>query len=61
MKGSSERVLECTTGQFDGAIAMISPEQSWVVRASLSLVAFVIHYNTKHESSCIVLLGNLSL
>lgn len=34
MKGSTDRVLECTTGQFDGTIALISPTASWVVRAS---------------------------
>lgn len=31
MKGSSDRVLECTTGQFDGTIALIAPSKSWVV------------------------------
>lgn len=40
MKGDSERVLMCTTGQFDGTIALIHPKESWVVRLlspSLSL------------------------
>jgi len=31
MKGSQEQVLQCTTGQFDGAIAVLDPERSWVV------------------------------
>jgi transcription elongation factor SPT4 len=31
MKGSIDRVMECTTGQFDGAIAVIQPKESWVV------------------------------
>jgi hypothetical protein len=38
MKGSIDRVMECTTGQFDGAIAVIQPKESWVVR----LVAYVL-------------------
>ncbi|KAM0788933.1 hypothetical protein ACM66B_003008 [Microbotryomycetes sp. NB124-2] len=32
MKGSSDRVLECTTAQFDGTIALIEPRQSWVAK-----------------------------
>ncbi|KAK4695317.1 transcription elongation factor SPT4, partial [Phenoliferia sp. Uapishka_3] len=32
MKGSSERVMEVTTGQFDGTIALISPTKSWVAK-----------------------------
>lgn len=36
MKGDTERVLMCTTGQFDGTIALINPEESWVVSISLS-------------------------
>ncbi|GAA6005044.1 hypothetical protein JCM11491_002319 [Sporobolomyces phaffii] len=32
MKGDSERVLMCTTGQFDGAIALIHPRDSWVAK-----------------------------
>lgn len=31
MKGDADRVLSCTTGQFDGVIAAINPEESWVV------------------------------
>jgi hypothetical protein len=34
MKGSIDRVMECTTGQFDGAIAVIQPKESWVVSLS---------------------------
>lgn len=30
-------MLECTTGQFDGTIALISPTASWVVRSSSPL------------------------
>jgi len=32
MKGSTDRVMECTTGQFDGTIALISPSKSWVAK-----------------------------
>lgn len=32
MKGDKERVLECTTSAFDGLIAMVNPQDSWVVR-----------------------------
>lgn len=32
MKGSGDRVLECTTSNFDGAIAMIQPSDSWVAK-----------------------------
>jgi transcription elongation factor SPT4 len=31
MKGDKDRVLECTTSAFDGLIAMVKPEDSWVV------------------------------
>jgi hypothetical protein len=33
MKGDKERVLECTTSAFDGLIAMVNPQDSWVVGA----------------------------
>ncbi|GAA6061170.1 hypothetical protein JCM10212_005756 [Sporobolomyces blumeae] len=32
MKGDSERVMMCTTGQFDGTIALINPQESWVAK-----------------------------
>jgi len=32
MQGSSERILECTSAQFDGVIAMTQPSESWVAR-----------------------------
>jgi len=32
MKGSAERVTVCTTTYFDGIIAVIDPETSWVAR-----------------------------
>ncbi|KDE07939.1 transcription elongation factor SPT4 [Microbotryum lychnidis-dioicae p1A1 Lamole] len=32
MKGSSDRVVECTTTKFDGAIALINPRESWVAK-----------------------------
>ena len=35
MKGDSDRVMMCTTGQFDGSIALINPKTSWVVRNTL--------------------------
>jgi hypothetical protein len=34
IKGSSDRVLECTTATWDGAIAAVQPGASWVVRQS---------------------------
>lgn len=37
MKGDKERVLECTTSAFDGLIAMVKPEESWVVSAASTL------------------------
>lgn len=40
MKGQSDRVLECTTLKFDGAIAVIAPELSWVVRPHSLSVSF---------------------
>lgn len=36
MKGDQDRVMTCTTAQFDGVIAMINPDESWVVRLLLS-------------------------
>lgn len=32
MKGDKDRVLECTTSAFDGLVAMVNPQDSWVVR-----------------------------
>ncbi|GAA5833058.1 hypothetical protein JCM5353_006760 [Sporobolomyces roseus] len=32
MKGDSDRVMMCTTGQFDGSIALINPQTSWVAK-----------------------------
>lgn len=32
MKGNTDRIEETTTLYFDGAIAIIKPEESWVVR-----------------------------
>ncbi|ORY98947.1 Spt4/RpoE2 zinc finger-domain-containing protein [Syncephalastrum racemosum] len=32
MRGSTDRVLECTTNKYDGMIAMMNNEQSWVAR-----------------------------
>ncbi|POW05017.1 hypothetical protein PSTT_09970 [Puccinia striiformis] len=31
MKGSPDRVVECTSGTFDGTVAMMNPKESWVV------------------------------
>uniref|UniRef100_A0A8C0U0B9 SPT4 homolog, DSIF elongation factor subunit n=1 Tax=Cyanistes caeruleus TaxID=156563 RepID=A0A8C0U0B9_CYACU len=30
MKGNREMVYDCTSSSFDGIIAMMSPEDSWV-------------------------------
>ncbi|WOO82014.1 Transcription elongation factor SPT4 [Vanrija pseudolonga] len=32
MQGSHERVSECTSTIYDGMIAMLEPEESWVAR-----------------------------
>ncbi|ORX44190.1 hypothetical protein PIROE2DRAFT_37838 [Piromyces sp. E2] len=32
LKGHSARVLECTSPNFSGCIAMMQPERSWVAR-----------------------------
>ncbi|KAF8901739.1 transcription initiation protein spt4 [Gymnopilus junonius] len=32
MKGSADRIATCTTTQFDGVIAVIDPDQSWVAK-----------------------------
>ncbi|RSH81192.1 transcription elongation factor spt4 [Apiotrichum porosum] len=32
MRGSPERVAECTSTIYDGMIAMMEPEESWVAR-----------------------------
>lgn len=32
MRGSMERVAECTSTIYDGMIAMMEPEESWVAR-----------------------------
>lgn len=41
MRGDADRVMSCTTAQFDGVIAMIRPDESWVVssRASLTMTS----------------------
>jgi transcription elongation factor SPT4 len=32
MRGQAERVDECTSANFDGMIAVMKPEESWVAR-----------------------------
>ncbi|CAH7669647.1 Spt4/RpoE2 zinc finger-domain-containing protein [Phakopsora pachyrhizi] len=32
MRGRPERVLDCTTGTFDGTVALMDPSQSWVAK-----------------------------
>jgi transcription elongation factor SPT4 len=32
MRGSSDRVAECTSMMYDGLIAMVEPSESWVAR-----------------------------
>jgi transcription elongation factor SPT4 len=32
MRGQPERVAECTSINFDGMIAMMDPDQSWVAK-----------------------------
>jgi transcription elongation factor SPT4 len=32
MRNQAERVDECTSANFDGMIAVIKPEESWVAR-----------------------------
>ncbi|KAL2916059.1 transcription elongation factor spt4 [Polyrhizophydium stewartii] len=31
-KGNMERVMMCTSGQYDGLVAMMRPDASWVAR-----------------------------
>lgn len=42
MKGSQDQVLQCTTGQFDGAIAILDPERSWVVSQPHTTSSFIL-------------------
>jgi len=42
MKGDKERVLECTTSIFDGLIAMVNPQDSWVVSEHVKEYELVI-------------------
>ena len=32
MRGSAERVAECTSLMYDGMVAMMDPGESWVAR-----------------------------
>jgi transcription elongation factor SPT4 len=32
MRGSADRVSECTSAMYDGIAAMLDPEESWVAR-----------------------------
>jgi transcription elongation factor SPT4 len=32
MRGQPERVAECTSINFDGMIAMLKPDESWVAK-----------------------------
>ena len=32
MAGNNEKVLECTTSYFEGSVAMINPQGSWVAK-----------------------------
>ena len=32
MKGSPDRIQACTTTHFDGTVAVVNPEKSWVGR-----------------------------
>ncbi|KAH8985912.1 Spt4/RpoE2 zinc finger-domain-containing protein [Lactarius akahatsu] len=32
MKGSPDRIQACTTTHFDGSVAVVDPEKSWVAR-----------------------------
>ncbi len=32
MRGSAERVAECTSLMYDGMVAMMEPSESWVAR-----------------------------
>jgi transcription elongation factor SPT4 len=50
MKGSPDRIQACTTTHFDGSIAVIDPEKSWVARwqrtsAFFSLWFYLCHYS----------------
>ncbi|OMJ21200.1 Transcription elongation factor SPT4 [Smittium culicis] len=32
MRGSIDRVMDCTSSNFDGIIALVDPNRSWVAR-----------------------------
>ncbi|KEI40700.1 uncharacterized protein L969DRAFT_85917 [Mixia osmundae IAM 14324] len=34
MKSDGERVLQCTTGTFEGVVASVKPQESWVAKFS---------------------------
>jgi hypothetical protein len=47
MRGQPERVAECTSINFDGMIAMLKPDESWVAkwqRISMSLFLSRVKY-----------------
>ena len=42
MKGSPDRIQACTTTHFDGTIAVIDPEKSWVARWQRTSTFFLV-------------------
>lgn len=57
MKGSPDRIQGCTTTQFDGVIAVIDPDSSWVARwqrtcaypmPRLTLAIAIVHPDSGH-------------
>ncbi|OAV94868.1 hypothetical protein PTTG_00772 [Puccinia triticina 1-1 BBBD Race 1] len=32
LKGNPEKIVECTSGTFDGTVAMMNPKESWVAK-----------------------------
>lgn len=44
MRGSPDRISACTTAYFDGMIAVIDPENSWVARWQRTCAYFIHLY-----------------
>lgn len=53
MKGEADRISSCTTTQFDGVIAVIDADASWVARwqrTCMSVLAFFLKNRHLFES-----------
>ena len=52
MKGSPDRIQACTTTHFDGTIAVVDPEKSWVARWQRTSAFFLP--SCGYSFSCVV-------